>query len=66
MASMGSTWLFPPPAAPPLIPKTGPILGSRKVHVAFCPIRFSACVNPMVVTVLPSPKGVGLTLVIST
>ena len=35
-------------------------------QVADCPIRFSACVSPMVVTVFPSPNGVGFTEVTKT
>ena len=45
------------------MPNTGPIEGSRITQVALFPIRFSACVKPIVVTVFPSPNGVGLTLV---
>ena len=34
ISSMGSTCEYPPPAAPPFIPNTGPIEGSRITHVA--------------------------------
>ena len=40
--SIGTTWLYPPPAAPPLIPKVGPIDGCRIAIVAFFPM----CLNP--------------------
>ncbi len=62
-SSMGTTWEYPPPAAPPLIPKTGPIDGSRRVLNTFLPILARPWPNPMEVTVLPSPKGVGVTAV---
>ncbi|MBA7581771.1 hypothetical protein ES708_23682 [subsurface metagenome] len=60
---MGTTWEYPPPAAPPFIPKTGPIEGSLKVLITFLPILANPWPNPMEVTVLPSPKGVGVTAV---
>jgi len=63
---MGKTWTCPPPAAPPLIPKTGPIDGSLITHAAFFPIRFKPMLKPIVVTVFPSPYLVGFTLVTST
>ncbi|SIH90438.1 Uncharacterised protein [Mycobacteroides abscessus subsp. abscessus] len=34
MSSIGTTWAYPPPAAPPFIPKTGPMLGSRRASTA--------------------------------
>ena len=65
-SSIGTTWLLPPPAAPPLMPKTGPIEGWRIVQTAFCPMRFKASESPIVCTVLPSPAGVGVMAVTST
>ena len=48
------------PAAPPLRPKQGPRLGSRR-HIVVCfPIRLRASPRPTVVVVLPSPAGVGV------
>ena len=35
---MGSTWEYPPPAAPPLMPNTGPKEGSRSVDDRLLPI----------------------------
>ena len=61
ICSIGITCEKPPPAAPPLIPKTGPIDGSRTTQVALCPRRLRPWLSPIVVTVFPSPKGVGLT-----
>ena len=37
MSSMGMTWAYPPPAAPPLMPNTGPRLGSRSATTGFLP-----------------------------
>jgi formate--tetrahydrofolate ligase len=36
-SSIGTTWAYPPPAAPPLIPKHGPRDGSRSAMTAFFP-----------------------------
>src|SRR6266699_6379543 len=58
--SMGTTWLYPPPAAPPLIPNVGPIDGWRMATVAGRPMCDSAWPRPTVVVVLPSPRGVGV------
>ena len=58
--SIGTTWLYPPPAAPPLIPNVGPIEGCRIVTVARLPICRKPCPSPTVVVVLPSPSGVGV------
>ena len=60
MSSIGTICAKPPPAAPPLIPNTGPKEGSRKQIIVFFPIRFRASPNPTVVVVFPSPAGVGL------
>ncbi len=57
---MGTTWAYPPPAAPPFSPNTGPSEGSRRATTAFLPSRRSPSARPMVVVVLPSPAGVGV------
>src|SRR2546426_2628505 len=66
MSSIGTTWAYPPPAAPPFTPKTGPSDGSRMQSAAFFPIFRSACVTPTVTVDFPSPAGVGLIPVTST
>ena len=60
MSAMGATWAIPPPVAPPLTPKTGPMLGSLRASTAFLPIRLNPSPSPMVVVVFPSPRGVGV------
>src|ERR1700722_7627541 len=57
---MGTIWAWPPPVAPPFMPKLGPSEGSRRQIIVFLPIRLSASPKPTVVVVLPSPAGVGL------
>ena len=57
---MGTTWAYPPPAAPPFTPNTGPRDGSRRHKSTFLSSRFSASASPTLVVVLPSPAGVGL------
>ncbi len=64
--SIGTTWLYPPPAAPPLIPKVGPIEGCRIATVARLPMCLNPCPRPTVVVVLPSPSGVGVIAVTTT
>src|SRR5437773_4509767 len=59
-ASMGTTWLYPPPAAPPLMPHVGPIDGCLIAAVARFPMCLNPCPRPTVVVVLPSPSGVGV------
>src|SRR5882762_8156276 len=59
-ASMGTTWLYPPPAAPPLMPNVGPIDGCLIATVARFPMCLNPCPRPTVVVVLPSPSGVGV------
>src|SRR6266513_851701 len=66
MSSMGTTWAYPPPAAPPFTPNTGPSDGSRMQSAAFFPSLRSAWVTPTVTVDLPSPAGVGLMPVTST
>ena len=58
--SMGSTCAYPPPAAPPFMPKQGPKDGSRKATTAFFPIRFSPNVKPIETVVFPMPAFVGV------
>ena len=65
-SSMGTTCAYPPPAAPPLIPKQGPKDGSRRAMMALFFMRPNASPRPTVVVVLPSPAGVGLMAVTST
>jgi hypothetical protein len=60
ICSIGITWEKPPPAAPPFIPKTGPNDGSRMTQEALCPDDLDLGLDPIVVTVFPSPNGVGL------
>ena len=65
-SSIGTTCAYPPPAAPPLIPKVGPSDGWRIAIVARFPIWEKPCPNPTVVVVLPSPRGVGVMAVTTT
>ena len=51
---MGRTWEYPPPAAPPFVPNTGPSEGSRIATIPFVPRRFRAWPSPTVVG-LPLP-----------
>ena len=51
---------MPPPAAPPLIPNTGPSDGSRRHATGFLPIAPRPWVSPTSVVVLPSPAFVGV------
>ena len=60
ISSIGTTCAYPPPAAPPLIPKHGPKDGSLIATTDFFPNLFKAWDNPIIVVVLPSPAGVGL------
>ena len=57
---MGTTCAYPPPAAPPLTPNTGPSDGSRRATMDFLPIFLSPSARPTDVVVLPSPAGVGV------
>ena len=60
MSSIGTTWAYPPPAAPPFTPKTGPSDGSRNARTARRPIFPNPCVSETDVVVFPSPAGVGV------
>ena len=66
ISSIGTTWERPPPAAPPLMPNTGPSEGSRSAAAARSPMRLRPSVRPTVTVVLPSPAGVGLIAVTKT
>ena len=60
MSSIGTTCASPPPAAPPLIPNTGPSDGSRRHRTGVRPIAPSPSVSDTAVVVLPSPARVGV------
>jgi hypothetical protein len=55
----------PPPAALPLILKVGPPEGCRMAPETFFPNLPSPCTSPIVVVLLPSPRGVGVMAVTS-
>ena len=59
-SSIGTTWVRPPPAAPPLMPKIGPSDGSRRHSTGRLPMWPSPCVSETDVVVLPSPALVGV------
>src|SRR3954447_1359796 len=59
-SSIGTTWVRPPPAAPPLMPKIGPSEGSRRHRIGRLPIAPRPCVSETEVVVLPSPALVGV------
>src|SRR5437762_2634497 len=59
-SSIGTTWVRPPPAAPPLMPKIGPSEGSRRHSTGRLPISPIPCVSDTDVVVLPSPALVGV------
>ena len=59
----GNILAFPPPVAPPLSPKTGPIEGSLKLAIDFFPIIFKASFRPIATVVFPSPYFVGVVAV---
>ena len=60
ISSIGTTCEYPPPAAPPLIPNTGPNEGSLNTTVACSPILFNPSTSPIDTVVFPSPAGVGV------
>ena len=66
ISSIGTTWAYPPPAAPPFTPNTGPKEGSLNAIIAFFPVLHNACPNPTVTVDFPSPAGVGFIAVTST
>src|SRR3954447_8001868 len=59
-SSIGTTCVMPPPAAPPLMPNTGPSDGSRRHATGRLPIAPSPWVRPTSVVVFPSPAFVGV------
>ena len=56
----------PPPVAPPLRPKTGPIEGSLKASIALTPILAKPSVKAIDIVVFPSPVLVGVMAVTKT
>ncbi len=65
ISSIGTTCAYPPPAAPPLTPNTGPRDGSLKATNTFLSSLANASATPIVVVVFPSPAGVGFIAVVS-
>ena len=65
ISSIGATWAYPPPVAPPLIPKTGPKEGSLNATNTFSPNLANPSATPIVVVVFPSPAGVGFIAVVN-
>src|SRR6266480_4101517 len=65
-SSIGTTWAYPAPAAPPLIPNTGPSDASRRQSTGLRPIAPRPCVSETDVVVLPSPNLVGVIAVTQT
>ena len=59
-SSIGTTCAYPPPAAPPFTPKTGPSEASRRQRTGLRPRRPSPCVSETDDVVFPSPAGVGV------
>ena len=59
-SSIGTTCVMPPPAAPPLMPNTGPSDGSRRHATGRLPMWPRPWVRPTSVVVLPSPAFVGV------
>ncbi len=59
-SSIGTTCACPPPAAPPLSPKTGPSDASRMHSIGSLPMWPSPWVSPTEVVDLPSPNRVGV------
>ncbi len=66
ISSIGAICEYPPPVAPPLIPKQGPRDGSRKDKQAFLPSLVKASAKPMETVDLPSPALVGVMAVTKT
>ena len=65
MSSIGATWTYPPPVAPPFIPNTGPSDGSLKANIDFFPILERPSAIAIETVVFPSPNGVGFIAVTS-
>ena len=63
---MGTTCARPAPAAPPLIPNTGPSDASRRQSTGLRPIAPRPCVSETAVVVFPSPNFVGVIAVTQT
>ena len=63
MSSIGNTCEYPPPAAPPFIPKQGPREGSRRATMAFLPMWFKPWANATEVVVFPLPLLLGVVAV---
>ena len=63
ISSIGTICAYPPPQAPPFMPKQGPKDGSRSASTVFFPIRLSASASPIETVDLPSPALVGVTAV---
>ena len=59
ISSIGAICTFPPPVAPPFIPKTGPKEGSLNVSIDFLPIFLNPSAIAIETVVFPSPNGVG-------
>ena len=64
--SIGRICAYPPPAAPPFIPKQGPSDGSRRAAIARLPILFSPNARPTDTVVFPIPAFVGVMAVTRT
>ena len=65
ISSIGTTCAYPPPAAPPLIPNTGPKEGSLNATNTFSPNLANPSATPIVVVVFPYPAGVGFIAVVN-
>ena len=59
ISSIGAICTFPPPVAPPFIPKTGPREGSLNASIDFLPIFRNPSAIAIETVVFPSPNGVG-------
>jgi hypothetical protein len=64
ISSIGTTWAYPPPLPPPLIPNTGPMEGSRRHSMTSLPILPRPWAREMDVVVFPSPAFVGVMAVV--
>ncbi len=66
ISDMGTTCAYPPPAAPPLMPNTGPRDGSLKARHTFLPSLDMPSASPIETVVFPSPPAVGFIAVTNT